>query len=72
METRLPKRTRCCPKVKLPQDERQCGEPGGCEQRGGLVLSNKHPCLSWKRFFPSASWVEQVSEPLGRMQGPAW
>lgn len=53
METRLPKRTRCCPKVKLPQNERQCGEYAGCEQRWGLVLLiNTH--AGWKRFFPSA------------------
>lgn len=69
MEAWLLKWTRCCPKVKLPQDERQCGEHAGCEQ-WGLVLSNKHPCLSWKRLFQSASWVEQVSQPLGLMQGP--
>lgn len=62
METRRSKRTRCCPKVKLPQT-RQCGEHAGCEQRWGLGPSNKHPCLSWCAFHQLR--VEQVSQPLG-------
>ena len=43
METRLLKWIRCCPELKLPQDERECGEHTGGERRGAWsFLINTH------------------------------